>query len=62
MEVTTFRDPAVLARLARYRVVKVQAEQPNDPPAQPVLERFGALGLPTYVVLEPLPAPAGGTP
>jgi thiol:disulfide interchange protein DsbD len=57
MERTTFKDPAVRARLAGYLVVKVQAEQPGDSPAAEILEYFGAIGLPTYVVLQPA-APA----
>ncbi|HOW97904.1 MAG TPA: cytochrome c biogenesis protein CcdA [Kiritimatiellia bacterium] len=54
MEKTTFKDPAVAARLAGYLVVKFQAEQPGDPPASDILDRFGAIGLPTYAVLKPV--------
>lgn len=55
MEKTTFKDPAVAARLADYLVVKYQAELPSDPPASDILDRFGAMGLPTYAVLKPVP-------
>jgi thioredoxin:protein disulfide reductase len=53
MEKTTFKDPAVTARLERYVKVKFQAERPGDPEIKAVLERYGVLGLPTYVVLHP---------
>ena len=53
MEKTTFEAPAVTARLADYLVVKYQTEQPGDPPASEILDRFGAIGLPTYAVLKP---------
>jgi thioredoxin:protein disulfide reductase len=51
MEKTTFKDPAVTARLDRYIKVKFQAERPGDPEIKAVLERYGVIGLPTYVVL-----------
>jgi thioredoxin:protein disulfide reductase len=53
MEHTTFRAAAVQAKLNDYIVVRVQAEQPNQPPAKELLDHFGAMGLPTYVVLTP---------
>lgn len=56
MEKTTFRDPEVLAQLDRFIVVKYQAEVPNESPAREVLDHFGAVGLPTYVVLVPAAA------
>ena len=56
MEKTTFRDPEVLAQLDRFLVVKYQAEVPNESPAREVLDYFGAVGLPTYVVLVPATA------
>jgi len=51
MEKTTFRDPAVVERLQSYVKVKVRAENPADPATKAVLDSFGVLGLPTYVVL-----------
>jgi len=56
MEQTTFRDPAVRARLERYVRVKFRAEDPDAPEVKAVLARHGVVGLPTYVVLAP---PAG---
>ncbi len=55
MEETTFKEPAVVEALSAYVTVKVQAERPSDPVTKAMLEYFGVLGLPTYVVLEPLP-------
>lgn len=53
MNKTTFKDPAVVSRLERYVKVKYQAENPDDPATRAVMERFGVIGLPTYVVLKP---------
>lgn len=54
MEHTTFRDPDVHRRLSNdYILVKFQAERLNDAAVKPLLDEFGVLGLPTYVVLRP---------
>jgi thiol:disulfide interchange protein len=53
MDKTTLRDPEVNRALANYVKVKFQAENPDEPPAKDVMKRFSAIGLPTYVVLEP---------
>jgi thiol:disulfide interchange protein len=53
MDKTTLRDPEVTSALAGYVKVKFQAEDPESPPAKDVMKRFGAIGLPTYVVLKP---------
>jgi cytochrome c biogenesis protein CcdA len=53
MDKTTLADPEVKAALDRYVKVKYQAEQPDERPARDVMDRFGAIGLPTYVVLRP---------
>jgi len=55
MNQTTFKDPAVISRLDRYVKVKYQAEDPSDPATREVMEHFGVVGLPTYVVLSPKP-------
>lgn len=55
MDQTTFAEARVKAALAGYVTVKVQAEDPDDPATRGVMQRFGAIGLPTYVVLEPAP-------
>lgn len=54
MEHSTFRNAGVRQRLTKeYILVKFQAEHLNDPVVKPVLDEFGVLGLPTYVVLRP---------
>jgi thiol:disulfide interchange protein DsbD len=53
MDKTTLADPAVRAALDGYVKVKFQAERPDEPPARDVMERFKAIGLPTYVILRP---------
>jgi thiol:disulfide interchange protein DsbD len=53
MDKTTLVDPGVKAALDGYVKVKFQAEVPDEPPARDVMQRFGAVGLPTYVVLTP---------
>ena len=55
MEQTTFRNENVRSRLGTFHAVKYQAERPNQAPAKEVLDHFGAIGLPTYVVLAPPP-------
>jgi len=55
MDRTTFRAPDVQRVLADFRVVKLDAEQPDNEPARGMLRAFGVLGLPTYVVGEPAP-------
>jgi thiol:disulfide interchange protein DsbD len=54
MEHSTFRDSTVRQRLGRdYVLVRFQAERLNDAELKPVLDEFGVMGLPTYVVLVP---------
>jgi thiol:disulfide interchange protein len=53
MDLTTLEDPDVRAALGRYVKVKFQAEDPDAEPARSVMTRFNAIGLPTYVILQP---------
>ena len=53
MDKTTLADGQVTAALANYVKVKFQAENPDEPPASLVMQRFGAIGLPTYVIIKP---------
>ncbi len=53
MERSTFLEPDVKSAFENFVVVKYQAERPNDPPTKEVLDYFGVVGLPTYVVLMP---------
>jgi thiol:disulfide interchange protein DsbD len=45
----------VEAALAGYVKIKFQAEQPDEEPARSVMQRFDAIGLPTYVIMRPKP-------
>jgi thioredoxin:protein disulfide reductase len=51
MDKTTLEDPAVTAALAGYVKIKFQAEDPDEPTTKRVMQRFNAVGLPTYVIL-----------
>ena len=42
---------AVTSALSNYVKIKFQAESPDESPAKEVMSRFGAVGLPTYVIL-----------
>ncbi len=53
MDATTLRNPKVTAALADYVKIKFQAENPDQSPAREVMQRFDAIGLPTYVILKP---------
>ena len=53
MDATTLADPEVVAAIDGYVRVKFQAEDPEEPTVREVMQRFGAIGLPTYVILEP---------
>jgi thiol:disulfide interchange protein len=53
MDQTTLKDEGVLAALSGYVKIKFQAENPDDPFVRDVMKRFGAVGLPTYVILKP---------
>ncbi|MDE0839972.1 MAG: protein-disulfide reductase DsbD family protein [Kiritimatiellae bacterium] len=54
MEKTTLKDDEVLVILDDYVKVKFQAEDLEASETKEVLDHFGALGLPTYVVLHPV--------
>lgn len=51
MEKTTYKDPAVLNRLKDFVPVKYQAEDLRAPDVKRILDQYGVIGLPTYVVL-----------
>ncbi len=53
MDKTTLKNEDVKAALDKYVRIKFQAEDPDQPPAKTVMQRFGAVGLPTYVILKP---------
>jgi len=54
MDQTTLADEAVKVALDGYVKIKFQAEQPDEQPAREVMDRFDAVGLPTYVILHPI--------
>jgi thioredoxin:protein disulfide reductase len=53
MDETTLADPGVKAALSNYTKVKFQAEDLDSEPAASLLKKFGAVGLPAYVILRP---------
>jgi cytochrome c biogenesis protein CcdA/thiol-disulfide isomerase/thioredoxin len=53
MDRTTFEDAQVKAALSGYVKIKVQAEDLDQQPVKDLMRRFGAVGLPTYVILRP---------
>ncbi len=58
MEKTTLVHPDVKERLEDFIFVKYQAELPNASPAKEVLDRYGVLGLPTYIILDDVQKPS----
>ena len=53
MEATTFKDDKVEEVLKDFVLVRYQAEDLNKSPTKELLDYFGVLGLPSYVVLIP---------
>jgi thiol:disulfide interchange protein len=53
MDKTTLENAEVKAALSGYVKIKFEAEEPDRPPAKEVMQRFGAVGLPTYAILRP---------
>jgi thiol:disulfide interchange protein len=53
MDKTTLENADVQKALSGYVKIKVQAEDPDLPPAKTLMQRFNASGLPAYVVLRP---------
>ena len=53
MDKTTFEDERVKAALEGYVKMKFQAEDLDAQPAKALMQKFDAVGLPTYVILRP---------
>jgi thioredoxin:protein disulfide reductase len=53
MDKTTLVAGPVREALAGYVKIKFQAESPDESPTKDVMQRFNAVGLPTYVILKP---------
>jgi thiol:disulfide interchange protein len=51
MDKTTLNNASVQSALAGYVKIKFQAEDPDAQPAKSVMQKFEAVGLPTYVIL-----------
>jgi thioredoxin:protein disulfide reductase len=55
MDKTTLANDTVVSALSGYVKIKVQAEDPDDPGTKAIMQRFKAVGLPTYIILRPKP-------
>jgi thiol:disulfide interchange protein DsbD len=53
MDKTTLANSSVQSALAGYVKIKFQAENPDEQPAKAIMQKFDAVGLPTYVILKP---------
>jgi len=53
MDRTTFKNPSVQSALSGYVKIKFQAEDLDQQPARALMQKFDAVGLPTYVILRP---------
>jgi thioredoxin:protein disulfide reductase len=51
MDETVFNQPSVQQKLKDFVVVRYAAERPNISPTKEVLDHFGVMGLPSYVVV-----------
>lgn len=54
MEKTTFKDPQVAREMEAFSTAFFDAENLNDEAVKTVLDYYGVIGLPTYVILEPI--------
>jgi len=55
MKTTTFADASIKAELEKVHFVPFQAEDPTHPLTKSVMDRFGVVGMPTYLILTPNP-------
>jgi len=53
MDRTTFENPSVQSALSGYVKIKFRAEDLDQHPARALMQKFDAVGLPTYVILRP---------
>jgi len=51
MDKTTLAASEVQSALSNYVKIKFQAEDLDAPPAKDLMQKFGAVGLPAYVIL-----------
>jgi thioredoxin:protein disulfide reductase len=59
MDKTTLENAAVQSALSGYVRIKFEAEDPDRQPAKSVMQKFDAVGLPTYVILRPKESATG---
>jgi thiol:disulfide interchange protein DsbD len=52
MDRTTLVDPSVTSALSGFVKIKFQAENPDDEHTAAVMQKLGAKGMPTYVILK----------
>lgn len=57
MDLTTFKDDAVIARMENLVKIKYQTEDLDVSPAKEVLKLFNGIGLPNYAVIRPKQSP-----
>jgi thiol:disulfide interchange protein len=62
MDETVFPKTEVKQRLQDFILVRYDAERPGEAPAKEVLDHFGVLGLPSYIVLTENKNPTQRTP
>ena len=53
MDATTFKNEEIMKKLEDYIVIKYIAEDLKESPTKEILNHFGIIGLPSYVVLVP---------
>jgi len=53
MDATTLKDPAVVETLESFVKIKYQAEKPKRSPTKEIMEHYGVIGMPAYLVLKP---------
>ncbi len=54
MDKTTFKNKDVIEKLKPYIKIKYQAERSDVEPKKTIMKYYGAMGLPTYIILQPL--------
>lgn len=53
MDKTTLKDSAVVGKLESFVPIKFQAERPDQSPAKEIMEYYGVIGMPSYLILQP---------
>jgi thiol:disulfide interchange protein len=53
MKKTTFADGSIMKELKKVHFVPFQAEDPTNSLTKSIMDRFGVIGMPTYLILTP---------